>query len=53
MPFFVLVVNWLSIFTLTDYRANEKPWIFLLSAIYLTFYFSMLSFRSEESEQNV
>ena len=43
IPFFVLVANWLSIFTITDYREHRRPEIFLLSSAYLTFYFSMMN----------
>lgn len=53
MPFFVLVTNWLSIFTITDYRAHGRPEIFLLSAVYLTFYFSMMKIGSKKSVQSV
>ena len=44
LPFYILVVNWLAIFSLTDFRAHYRPIIFLLCAIYIISYFYVLFF---------
>ena len=42
LPFFVVAVNWLAIYTFTDYRKSRAPIFLSLSMFYLVFYYSVL-----------
>ncbi|WP_447894975.1 hypothetical protein [Vreelandella sp. GE22] len=42
LPFYILVVNWIPIFSITDYRVSHRPVIFSMSGIYIIYYFSAL-----------
>jgi len=47
-PFFILVMNWLAIFTFTNYREDQKTIIYSLALIYLVFFFSILTFSKQD-----
>jgi hypothetical protein len=50
LPAYVMVMNWLAIFNLTNYRAHHKPFINFLALIYLAFFFSALIFGSKKKK---
>jgi hypothetical protein len=47
MPVYVLVVNWIAIFSLTNYREHHATVIYSLALIYLVFFFLMLIFERQ------
>ena len=52
LPVYVLVVNWLAIFVLTDYRSHHSVVVYSLSAIYLLFYFAIIIFGRDSQQKS-
>jgi uncharacterized membrane protein len=52
LPFYILVVNWIPIFSITDYRISRRPIIFSLCGIYIVCYFFTLYLGRRKSEDH-